>query len=137
MIYLEQTHLDEMLSHAREKDPVECCGLLAGKSRRVSKVYRVTNSAASATRYLMEPRELIEIFREIDTNGWDILAIYHSHTHTESYPSQTDLDLAYWSDPLYIIISLEDKPHPKVRAFHIEKGMIEEREIKIIQAPLL
>lgn len=128
---LPENYADEMVAHARAEDPVECCGLLAGKDGKITKLYRTTNTAASPTRYFMDPKELLGIFKELDDKEWEALAIYHSHTHTEAYPSATDLQLAYWQEPLYIIISLQDKTTPVLRAFHIKPGKIEEEPLTI------
>lgn len=131
MFNLPKKYAEEIVAHARAEEPLECCGLLAGKDGKVVKLYRTTNSAASSTRYLIDPGELISILKEIDDNGWDILAVYHSHTHTEAYPSATDIQMAYWEDPLYIIVSLQDKANPVLRAFHIRKGTITEEKLKL------
>ncbi len=129
MFILPQKYSDEIVSHALAEDPNECCGLLAGKDGKVLKLYRTTNTAASPVKYFMDPKELLVIFKELDDNDWHVLAVYHSHTHTEAYPSPTDLELAYWSDPLYIIVSLQDKAKPVIRGFHIGEGNIREEPL--------
>ncbi len=131
MFHLDRRFADEMIAHARAEDPNECCGLLAGRDGKMVRLYRVSNSLASPTRYLMEPRELLGVFRELDDNEWEVLAVYHSHSHTPAYPSPTDLQLAHWPEPLYIIISLEDKAKPVLRAFHIKQGQIQEEEVEV------
>ncbi len=133
MLYLDQSHIDDMMSHAHAEDPLECCGILAGKDHKVTMVYPVTNSAASSTGYFMEPKELLVTLKEIDDNGFDVLAMYHSHSHTEAYPSVTDVEMAYWPEPLYIIISLLDKREPTLRAFYIKQGRIEESRMETIK----
>ncbi len=135
MFYLERKHADEMVAHARAEDPLECCGLLAGRDGKIVKLYPTTNTAASGERYLMDPKELFSIFKELDDNGWEVLAIYHSHTHTEAYPSPTDVQLAYWSEPLYLIVSLKDKANPQIRAFHIREGKIKEEPLALPPPP--
>ncbi len=73
-------------------------------------------------------------YREIDDSGWDVVAIYHSHTHSEAYPSATDVRLATWSDAYYVLVSLLNREDPAVRAFRIEEdGTIREEEVRIVQ----
>ncbi len=132
MFTLEKGFADEMIAHAGEEAPNECCGLLAGKEGRALKLYRATNSLHSPVRYNIDPKELLSIYREIEDNGWDILGIYHSHTHTQAYPSATDVQLAFWPETLYFIISLEDPKRPVFRAFRIVGGKISEEELRLI-----
>jgi proteasome lid subunit RPN8/RPN11 len=81
----------------------------------------------------MDPRELYRAYREIEDQGWELLVIYHSHTHTEAYPSATDIRLASWPDAYYIIISLLDKAQPALRAFRIVDGKVTEEELRIVE----
>lgn len=104
--------------------------MLAGKGNRATKVYPATNAEASPVRYLMEPKDQLHIMRDMEDHDWDLLGIFHSHTHTAAYPSQTDVSLAYYPDALYVIVSLADEAHPVVRAFHIVDGRIREEPIE-------
>lgn len=131
MISLDKQFLDDMIAHAREEDPNECCGVLAGRDGRVVRLYRVTNAEKSPYRYNMDSREFFKVYREIESNGWEMFGFYHSHTHTQAYPSQTDRNLAFWPDSHYLIVSLEDKATPVVRAFLIREGAVQEQEIKV------
>ena len=74
---------------------------------------------------------MFRIYRDIDDSGWDVLAIYHSHTHTEAFPSPTDVRLAAWPEAYYVIVSLEDEANPVLRAFHIEDGQVTEEELRV------
>ena len=134
MLYLNRKHAKEMVAHALEDDPNECCGILAGKDGEVLALYRMTNVEASPYRYRMDPKELLKVYREIDDSGSDIIAIYHSHTHSEAYPSATDVRLATWPEARYILVSLLDKKNPPIRAFHIENGAVTEEEMEIGKA---
>ncbi len=131
MFVLERKYADEIIGQAREEAPNECCGVLAGRDGRVEKLFPALNSEESPDRYNVDPDDLFRIYRECDANGWDFLAIYHSHTHTEAYPSPTDVSLAAWPDSAYIIVSLADSDSPVVRAFHIEDGRVSEEELRI------
>ena len=130
MVYLQAKYVNEMFNHAFQDDPNECCGILAGESGEVKKLYRMTNPEASPYRYRMDSKELLNVYNEIDDQGWEILAIYHSHTHSEAYPSATDIRLATWADSLYLLISLLDKQKPILRAIHIQNGEVSEESIE-------
>jgi len=69
--------------------------------------------------------------REMDRKGWDLVGIYHSHTHTEAYPSKTDVELAFYPEALYFIVSVQDRNAPVIRAFRITDGQIAEEEVVI------
>lgn len=131
MLTLERRYIDEMIAHAREEDPNECCGIVAGKDGKATRLYRITNTQKSPYRYNMDPKELLHAYREIEDNGWEILALYHSHPHSEAYPSQTDLRLATWPDAYYVLVSLMDKDSPDVRAFTMLDGRIDEHELRV------
>lgn len=130
MIELPQEIVDGMIAHARDEFPQECCGMLAGINGKPVKQVRATNSEASEFRYRVDDRELLKFLRECDDNDWDFLAVYHSHTRSQAYPSPTDVRLARnWPDPYYILVSLENDDSPVVRAFRIDDGEITEEEI--------
>jgi proteasome lid subunit RPN8/RPN11 len=131
LLKLDRSYVDEMVAHAREDNPNECCGIIAGNDGHGVKLYRALNAEASPYRYSVDPKDLLRIYRDLDKNGWDVLAIYHSHTHTEAYPSPTDVRLASWPDAHYVIVSLADESEPVVRAFRIQNGAIEEQELVV------
>jgi proteasome lid subunit RPN8/RPN11 len=123
--------LDEIVAHAREEAPNECCGLVGGGDGRASTVYRARNEFESPLRYNVHPQDLIRIVNEISDRGEELAAIYHSHTRSEAYPSQTDVNLAEnWPDPLYLICSLAG-PEPVVRAFEIRDGEVGEVDLAV------
>jgi len=128
---LERKYADEIIAQARQEAPNECCGVLAGRDGRVEKLFRAVNAEKSPYRYNVDPRDLLRIYRECDAKGWDFLAIYHSHTQTEAYPSPTDVRLAAWPDSTYIIVSLADPENPVLRAFRIQDGRVSEEELRI------
>jgi proteasome lid subunit RPN8/RPN11 len=124
--------IDEIVAHAREEAPNECCGLIAGVDGRADRIYRARNSEESPFRYVVDPRDQIRIMDEIEQADQELVGIYHSHTRSAAYPSQTDVNLAEgWPDPLYLICSLEDRDRPDVRAFAIRDGAIEEATLTV------
>ena len=86
------------------------------------------NIEASPFRYSIEPRDLLRIVDEIDDAEEDLLAIYHSHTRSPAFPSRTDVELAFWPDAAYLIVSLASDP-PDLKAFTIREGRIAKREL--------
>lgn len=121
--------IDDVIAHAREVAPNECCGLIGGADGRATTVYRARNEFESPLRYNVHPQDLLRITNEISARGEDLAAIYHSHTRSEAYPSQTDINLAAnWPDPVYLICSLA-RPRPDVRGFAIRDGAVEEVEL--------
>jgi proteasome lid subunit RPN8/RPN11 len=113
---------DELVAHANDDLPNECCGLIAGHGDTATRVLRTNNSEGSPFMYVMDPQEQMRLMDEIDDAGEDLLAIYHSHTRSAAYPSRTDVELAFYSQPLYVIVSLADSENPDIRAFKLARG---------------
>lgn len=119
---------DEIVDHAREEAPNECCGMIASRERTAVKVYRARNAAASPLRYEIDGAEQYRIQMQIYDAGLDLGAIYHSHTRTEPYPSQTDINLAFYPDALYLIVGLAGA-EPAVRGYTIREGRVADAEL--------
>jgi proteasome lid subunit RPN8/RPN11 len=123
--------IDEIIAHAREEAPNECCGLIAGADGRAGRLFRARNAEASPFRYVVDPRDQIRIMGEIEDAGEELVGIYHSHTRSPAYPSQTDVNLADgWPDPLYLICSVVSE-EPELRAFAIRDGAVDEVELEV------
>ena len=119
--------LDEIVAHAREDAPDECCGMIGARDGRAVSLYRARNAEASPLRYVVHPQDQFRIMKQMDERGEELGAIYHSHTNSAAYPSQTDVNLAEgWPDPLYVICSIAEADSPDVRAFAIRDRAIEE-----------
>lgn len=135
MINLPRAVVDDMIAHALAEDPNECCGIIAGTDSGAEHGYRITNTAKSPFRYLMDPQEFLDADKDAELNGWSLLAFYHSHTHSAPYPSQTDVRMAVesgWLDPYYILVSLENRDDPELRLYTITAdGEIRERDFSI------
>jgi proteasome lid subunit RPN8/RPN11 len=122
---------EEMLEHAREEAPNECCGILGGKNGAATSSYRATNAEQSPLRYTLDPNDLFRItFREIPEREEEMLAIYHSHTASPAYPSQTDINLATYPDAVYLIVSLAEGEEP-LRGFRIDDGEVTEVDLTV------
>jgi proteasome lid subunit RPN8/RPN11 len=126
--------IDEMISHAREEAPNECCGVIAvldGRPRRAARVHRAVNVAASPLRFEVDGRELLHEIDAIEREGYELGGIYHSHTRTAPYPSQTDISFAAnWPGLEWIIVGLADGEPPPVRSYLITGGAVEEVAIE-------
>jgi proteasome lid subunit RPN8/RPN11 len=125
-----QAQIDEMVAHARDDDPNECCGLVASKDGVASAVHRAINAAASPFRYEIDSKDYLRIYNLIDDADEEVGAIYHSHTRSAAHPSQTDINLALWPDALYIIVSLAAE-EADVKAFAIRDRKVEEVALEI------
>jgi proteasome lid subunit RPN8/RPN11 len=133
MFRIDKRYIDEMIAHAREDAPIECCGILGGEDGRVLQLYRAKNAEESEFRYSVESHDLLRIYRECDERDWDFVGIYHSHTSSEAYPSPTDVRLAaLWPEALYFLVSLRDSENPDVRAYRIVDGQVSEEELEIV-----
>ena len=123
-----------MLAHALDELPIEACGLLAapvsGDSGRVARLYRCRNAAESARYYELHPLDHLHADRDADSRGLQINGVYHSHTHTDAWPSPTDVAQAPDPDWHYVIVSLRH-PEPVVRAFRIVGGQIDEEPVVV------
>jgi proteasome lid subunit RPN8/RPN11 len=96
-----------------------------------TKVFAMTNADASPVTYRLDGKEQLRVFDQLDEDGLDLWAIYHSHTHSEAYPSETDIKLAFYPDARYILLSLADRSAPVVRSFSIVEGQVTEEELTI------
>ena len=99
-------------------------GTTSGEDAHVTHIYSIRNEDHSIVSYFMDPKELLWVHKNMRSNGLDILVIYHSHTHTQAYPSATDVRLAFYPEAHYVIISLEVKGQPGIKAFRIVDGEI-------------
>ena len=132
MLTLPRGMADEMIAHAREEHPAEACGLIAGQDGAVVRLYRVPNADPSIYRYNMEPRALLRAMDEIESHDWDLLAIYHSHTHTPAFPSPTDIRLAFYPESYYVIVSLQQPEAPAIGVFRIVEGAVTDVPVHVV-----
>ncbi len=123
---------NEMLAHARADAPNECCGMIASRDGEAVKVYHQGRRTppASPLRYEIDGAEQYRIQMAIDDAGHDLGAIYHSHTRSAPYPSQTDINLAFYPDALYVIVGLAGDD-AEVRAFEIRDGQVADADLVV------
>jgi [CysO sulfur-carrier protein]-S-L-cysteine hydrolase len=129
---IAQSLIDEMVAHAREDLPNECCGMVGGSDGAATSVVPVENAAASPLRFEMDPQGQYDALKAIEDGGGELLAIYHSHTRSAAYPSQTDVNQAVnWPDAIYVIVSLEDPAAPDVKAYWLKDLRIADAELVV------
>lgn len=131
MIKIPKSIYEEMILYANSKLPNESCGILAGFDSLVTKIYKMRNVVESPESYLMDPREQIKVMKEIRENNLKMLAIFHSHPKTPARPSKKDIDMAFYDDVFYIIISFMNDV-PDMRAFKIIEKNISREQILIL-----
>ena len=125
---MSKAHWDELVAHAREEAPNECCGYLRAKDGAVRDTFRSQNLRASPYGYELDGESLLAANR-FDDDGFEV-GIYHSHPRSPAEPSQTDINLAYYPHWSYLIVSLADD-EPQVRAWRIADGRVDEEEIVV------
>jgi proteasome lid subunit RPN8/RPN11 len=131
-VRISEALIDEIVAHARDDLPNECCGMIGGREGEASSVIRVENSAASPLRYEMDPQEQYNALKSIEDGGGELLAIYHSHTKSAAYPSQTDVNQAVaWPEQIYLIVSLADRDAPDVKGYLLKDLRIADAEITV------
>ena len=145
----------ELIAHAREGEPDEVCGILAGRDGRVERVFRIRNTAdtvsaergvfrdrdsgraspwRNAVHYYMDPRDQLRVYNAIDQLGLDVVGYYHSHTRSEARPSPTDVRLATDLTSFYVLVSLVEPA--TVRAWRISKADPADESGEVIEVPL-
>jgi proteasome lid subunit RPN8/RPN11 len=131
MIIIPQNIVEDIFAQSRNELPNEACGLLAGIGDEILKQYPLTNVDHSPEHFSFDPKEQFIVLRDARSQGWQIIANYHSHPESPSRPSQEDIRLAFDPNILYLIVSLQDKDKPVLKAFSIKENKVEEIEIKL------
>lgn len=128
---LTKEQLQKMISHVRSLAPLEACGLLAGRDSRVEAVIEVTNQAQSAVRFVMDPIEQLNAFEWIESNGLDLIGIFHSHPTGPETVSPTDIAQAAYAVVQIILAPVENAQEWRARGFWLEGGTVSEVELEI------
>ncbi len=124
---------DRMVAHCLDGYPLEACGLLAGApgdDTDVRGCYPTANAAASSRVYTVEPRQMLAADRDAERRGWELIGVWHSHTHTEAWPSPTDVAQAPDPGWHYAIVSLRDV-EVSLRSFRIADGKVVEESVVV------
>ena len=134
---LTEAQYRRIVAHCYDGLPDEACGLLGGPvdargepTGVVTEVYACTNSDASAVTYTVDSRDLIKAMRHSEADGGALVGVWHSHTHTDAYPSETDVRQAAEPGWLYVLVSLRDGA-PMLRSYRIRDGRVEETAVAL------
>jgi proteasome lid subunit RPN8/RPN11 len=124
-VQVDEALVAEMVAHAREDAPNECCGFVAARDGVAVEVRRAVNQAASPLKFEVDGLEVMRALEDFEDAGAELGAIYHSHTRTEPYPSQTDINFAAnWPGVEWIIVGLDRQGEATVRSYLIEDGNV-------------
>ena len=124
--------LERIVAHARRDFPNECCGMVAVRDGRAVAIHEATNVAASPLRFEVDGREILRAQDAFEDEGAELGAIYHSHTRSEPYPSQTDVNFAAgWPGVEWLIVGLRRDEEPTVRSYRIDDGVVAEVEVHV------
>lgn len=132
MLVVSRQAFDQLVALAYDRYPEEACGLIAGPPGDATAVrfYPCRNAAASARVYTIDPKDHLLAERDADDRDLEIIGVVHSHTHTEPYPSATDVAQAPDPSWHYVIVGLK-RDAPEVRSYRIRDGEITEESIRI------
>lgn len=120
-----------MIAYCKEGYPDEVCGILAGRGREVSRLYLMRNVDASPVSYLMDSAEQFRVMKAMREEHLSMVALFHSHPEAAAYPSAKDVQLAFYEDSVYVIVSLS-ADEPVAKAFFIRSGVVEEIAIDCV-----
>lgn len=132
MLTIKKTDLQKIYEHCDRVYPNEACGILAGRDNRVQKVYTLLSEMPSPTFYQIDSKEHFRVIREMRDTGIDLVSIYHSHPGGPAFPSSTDVELAYYPEAVYVIVSLMDRKNPVAKGYNIVEREITEVPLDII-----
>ena len=123
---------DAIVEHARRDAPNECCGVIEARDGTVVAVHQAQNTAASPLRFEIDSLELLRLVTAIEEAGNELGGIYHSHTRSDPYPSQTDVNFAAgWPGVEWLIVGLATEGQTEVRSFSISAGVITEVAVDV------
>ena len=127
--------VDAMVAHARADHPDEACGVLAGPdgSDRPERHIPMVNAERSPTFYRFDAQEQLQVWRGLEESGDAVVAIYHSHTATEAYPSRTDVTLAAEPEAHYVLVSTREPDQHELRSYRIIDGVVTEEPVTIVE----
>jgi [CysO sulfur-carrier protein]-S-L-cysteine hydrolase len=140
MLTISRTDLQSIIDHCIAGYPDEACGILAGTSGRVDKVYCMANARPGPVSYEMDPEEQFRVMKDIRQAGLEMVGMFHSHPGGRAFPSSIDVEKAYWPgtrlpnypEAVYVIISLIDQATPDVRGFRIAEGTVHEVALSVL-----
>lgn len=124
--------LEEIVAHALDDHPNECCGFVAANGNHAVAIHRMSNVAEQpGVRYELSGLEHYQVLTAIEEEGLEVGAIYHSHPHSPPFPSTTDIELAFYPKAEYIIVSLEQMPTVTLGCWRMDNGEVDYATLEI------
>lgn len=133
MLTLKKADVMAIFDHCHREHPNEACGILSGRGTRVEKVYSLTSETPSPTFYQIDSQEQFRVLKEMRETERDLVGIYHSHPSGPAYPSSTDVELAFYPEAVYVIVSLIERRNPCMKGYTIADGKITEVPLSIVE----
>jgi [CysO sulfur-carrier protein]-S-L-cysteine hydrolase len=128
---LTREQRDALVEHARAEHPNECCGVVAVRDGTAVAVHQLENTAASPFRFEVDGMALHHLMTAIEDAGDQLGGIYHSHTRSEPYPSQTDVNFAaHWPGVEWLIVGTAGDGAPTLRSYLIDGGQVREAALE-------
>jgi len=132
LLTIKKADLQGIYEHCNRVYPNEACGILAGRDNSVQKVYPLVSEKPSPTFYQVDSKEHFRVIREMREAGIDLVSIYHSHPGGPAFPSSTDVDLAFYPEAVYLIVSLMDRKNPVAKGYNIIEREITEVLLNVV-----
>jgi len=134
-LHIKRQALEQVLAHARRDHPIETCGIVASSlaGQVATRVVPMRNQAASTTFFQFDSREQLQVFRSLEERNEFHQVIYHSHTASEAYPSQDDVEYAGYPEAHHLIVSTWERTKEPVRSFRVLHGKVIEESISILE----
>jgi proteasome lid subunit RPN8/RPN11 len=129
MVSIPAAMVDEMRRHAELQAPAEACALIGGAGEVCKRLFIIDNVDDDPRRYEMDSAQLYAAVTDIEAAGSEMVAIFHSHPASPAWPSRTDIELAFYAEAVYIIMSLLPAEQHRVRAFRIVDGVVSEQQL--------
>ncbi len=136
MLTIHAKLVEAMLAQAHKDHPIETCGIIAGPegSNLPLRLIPMRNAAQSETFFKFDPQQQLQVWREMEARGEEPVVIYHSHTHTQAYPSRTDIQYATEPQSHYVIVPTDYTCGEEIRSFRICDGMVTEERVRMLNS---
>ncbi|HVW64067.1 MAG TPA: M67 family metallopeptidase [Nitrosospira sp.] len=136
MLTIDARLVNAMIAQARKDHPIETCGIIAGRegSNIPLRLIPMRNAAQSETFFTFDPQQQLQVWREMEAQREEPIVIYHSHTHTQAYPSHTDVKYATEPRAHYVIIPTDSRYEEEIRSFRIADGMVTEERVRVLNS---
>lgn len=132
MLTLPREMLDQVLAHARRDHPDEACGVIAGRDGVATRVFEMANADRSPTGFTFDSAEWLAVYRDVDDADEELLAVYHSHTMTEAYPSRTDVLWSRTTEFAHWLLVSTRSDDDEVRSYVITDGEVVEEAVTVV-----